>query len=591
MVQPVKFDTTKTQPVTPGLITPSRVGPDKSALYKPDTIKFVQSMLSSATQASDTIEMNQVADKAYELADMYNQQSPSNIAFLQSEENRLTNERDMSVGPTRDAFDKQLSEVSRKLVNARAQGMTPYQWSRRANFELTNLVGTDPGKLARASQVMDEIFTITGAKSNSKIDGDILKAQSDAAIKRQETMVAKIEEYMPVYGMSEQEMLQTYNQIITVEGKTKEYELLVNNKNKLRLLDKDVFYDSIGGTKGLSEWRLVAYNSITTNLTNILASGEDLATKKAAGLKVLEDQENFLMEVYGQLPQNEGNKEAVSNFLTKSSDMIKLLREQFLKDITLDDFKAYKNNLKVIQESEDYQEFRQKYGNPQELDLAVKLMQAASSEIRLAGKTGISLDNIGKLVNQLTTGAYSGSDFKTSTRDILNSTNGSPLNSMVGLVNEDFDPTKQLNNVQYGILVNQLSATDAMTGMNRHVYFDKAMQTISNLKPELLEAALEDSNYNYLLTTKFNEYNQQNQMSFANLLKDLGMTEISDIVYSKERGAFAHQNMKINDHLKRINYMIKIAAKMQSINPNEIALNFIELEYPYLNVVNLPETK
>lgn len=594
MVQPVKFDTTKTQPVTPGLITPSRVGPDKSALYKPNTLSFVNSLIKAGVETSDQLQTRDATDKAYELANMYNEQSPTNTMALLNEQERLKQELSMATDANKDAFTQQLNDVTNRLLRARAQGMSPYEFSRRVNKELNDLSAGNPGRGAQLAQVMNQVFVQTGVSDNIKFDTDLMKARNDAAIKRQETMVKKVEEYMPTYGMDEDDLIKNYNNIITVEGKTKEYELLLKNKDKIKLLEKDQFFESIGGIKGLTKWRQVAFNSITTDLTNILAGPEDFATKKALASAVFEKHESFLLETYSRLPQNESNKEAIGKFLEKNQAMLEAMKAKFDKDITLEDFKTYKNNLKIIQESDDYSEMRAKYGNPKELNLLSQLITVMGSEMKLMGQLNLDLNDLGKRITDLTTAKFDKANFTSDTIDLMQSTNGSPLNSLVTSVSSQYEAGNEITNTEYGLAVNQLSTLDTMSGQNKLVYFDSVMRTLSNTKPEFLDALIEDAGYKGLLTSKMAEYNTNNVTNLQNIMNKSGIQAITNVYYNDVKGQIAHADPMMNSQLRRINWLIKLAATIEGTTPDKIAPQFLELYYPFLQIDNMPmqeETK
>tara|TARA_R110002012_G_scaffold262717_1_gene445022 strand:- start:2037 stop:3803 length:1767 start_codon:yes stop_codon:yes gene_type:complete len=323
------YKTTKIQQNAPQITFES----PKSMPGKSDKLNNLINILDTGIKTAVVFDKNQTINEAkelgQELSNEYETISPTNINMLESERARLTDLADAN--PDDDAILNELNTITTSLGNAKAQGMSTYEYERRVLSKTQDLITANPAYADEITKQVNKTLTNRGINNLMKHDALLY----DRQIKAKEAEFKVITDYLRnkkdemILGMSNDEIFILYQQH---KLKDKARRIIKDRVDDGTLLDKEVsqnFQEFIEANGGIQTVIASENQNILTEFTNIQKDLDSNAIDFNRAQELIQremiDARKYLSAI-AALPQTDENKLAyaqMDKFITNLEEASK----------------------------------------------------------------------------------------------------------------------------------------------------------------------------------------------------------------------------------------------------------------------------
>lgn len=311
-----KFDTTQIKQNAPGLTyaTP-RAMPAKFNNMNA-ILGLADKGIKKAVEIDKTLTINEADDLANTLADDYENMSPSNINSLEQEKIRL--EQDVESNPDDLEMQAELDAITTRFSNAKAQGMSTYEYERRILKETQDLAASNPAYADEIAARVSKTLGNRGINSLMKQDALLYKNQLD----QQNANNKIIDDYLrlnnltPMF-MDEESKTIAYLSLKREDKLNADIQEKIDNgtiKSKQNIAEVQERIDVSGGIHKVASNKMIGFtdelNNIADNLTNDTLTYKEARRQKNLALL---NARKFL-GVVGALEQTDENKAVYAQF-------------------------------------------------------------------------------------------------------------------------------------------------------------------------------------------------------------------------------------------------------------------------------------
>jgi len=311
-----KFDTTKIKQNAPGLTyaTPQAMPAKFNNMNA--ILGLADKGIKKAVEIDKTLTINEADDLANTLADDYENMSPSNINSLEQEKIRL--EQDVESNPDDLEMQEELDAITTRFSNAKAQGMSTYEYERRILKETQDLAASNPAYADEIAARVSKTLGNRGINSLMKQDALLYKNQLD----QQNANNKIIDDYLrlknltPMF-MDEESKRIAYLSLKQTDKINADIETKIENgtiKSKQNIAEVQEQINANGGIHKVAGNKMLGFTDKLNNIADNLAN-DTLTYKEARRQKnlALLSARKFL-GVVGSLEQTDENKAVYAQF-------------------------------------------------------------------------------------------------------------------------------------------------------------------------------------------------------------------------------------------------------------------------------------
>jgi len=311
-----KFDTTQIKQNAPGLTyaTPQAMPAKFNNMNA--ILGLADKGIKKAVEIDKTLTINEADDLANTLADDYENMSPSNINSLEQEKIRL--EQDVESNPDDLEMQAELDAITTRFSNAKAQGMSTYEYERRILKETQDLAASNPAYADEIAARVSKTLGNRGINSLMKQDALLYKNQLD----QQNANNKIIDDYLrlnnltPMF-MDEESKTIAYLSLKREDKLNADIQEKIDNgtiKSKQNIAEVQERIDVSGGIHKVASNKMIGFtdelNNIADNLTNDTLTYKEARRQKNLALL---NARKFL-GVVGALEQTDENKAVYAQF-------------------------------------------------------------------------------------------------------------------------------------------------------------------------------------------------------------------------------------------------------------------------------------
>ena len=311
-----KFDTTQIKQNAPGLTyaTPQAMPAKFNNMNA--ILGLADKGIKKAVEIDKTLTINEADDLANTLADDYENMSPSNINSLEQEKIRL--EQDVESNPDDLEMQEELDAITTRFSNAKAQGMSTYEYERRILKETQDLAASNPAYADEIAARVSKTLGNRGINSLMKQDALLYKNQLD----QQNANNKIIDDYLrlknltPMF-MDEESKRIAYLSLKQTDKINADIETKIENgtiKSKQNIAEVQEQINANGGIHKVAGNKMLGFTDELNNIADNLAN-DTLTYKEARRQKnlALLSARKFL-GVVGSLEQTDENKAVYAQF-------------------------------------------------------------------------------------------------------------------------------------------------------------------------------------------------------------------------------------------------------------------------------------
>ena len=611
------FRTTKMKQNAPGLtfVTPKGL----PAKYNKMTgaLETADKVIKTAVDLDKQRVIGEAEDIASQSAQEYLDTSPSNTNFLLGEQQRI--QTDLALDPTNEEapmWKESLREITDKLSNAYNQGgMTAYEFERRSNAKIMDLINSNPVYRDEIVAETTKVYNAMGITDVLAADANLRKTQEDA-FKAEDDAYNKIilEANGNPFDMSFEDKKLEVSRLQTNAQKLGELESLVKNNEVLNENGKILFENKINNFtyRGRGNQLYKGYNAVTEQTFNGISTEtleiiNDPLTNPQEKLykanEVLRDARTYLNYVGRNFTK--GNKDKVTRWYDEQIKQIDILQAMFEKDFLGNNTKEYLQNLNDSASLTNKINLREGGINIEAIELAHKMRSIITKEIQVNPTYQTSeeqLDVINKGISAIE--SNSGGKLRPSQSDegliaFYAQRGPSKLRQLDSTLSKAIEQNLPLDETVVGF-INNVFTTSENLGLqqgdsNRVKYDDKVFTAINSMSDNSISYLVKtESDFRDSFNNELNYYRDRVHDTVLSIKQSQNIpadTKV-EVEYFSGLGIFnVSGNSQLNSEMQRVNKYIQTKAKFLGVNPNTIAKETLQKDFPMFTLEGRPPSK
>lgn len=572
-----EFDTTKTQSEYYGIRPTQGVVTPEAAYYDPNSLGGIAELVETGIDIGDkyqTVRAGEEAEQAaYDLADQYYQQSTGDL------------EQGIDAG-------------NQRLVNTYMAGaVNPYEFKTRIEAEAQRQIAMTPSKADVITAKMKDVFERTGLSSRLAMDEELYKAEMERVQKEREArdkiLVEKAK--LDISDMDEEERNIQFFMHQQTEAKIKAYEddaKLNEGERKQRARDTLAELKRKGDFR---EEKNVVITSLTRELEAINRDPKLNDTQKRDKFKrAMQKANSRILDFYGDLQAIEADNPEVKNLFANVKLEFEFLAKEFENEFTQESItKALQNTTSRAKAKIDLDYYESEFGkNEQQIDAMLKNVQAITAireQIKLSQDSEERkrlMNHLDKILEKLP--ALLSNDVSKKDRDdMFNNDAGSKYTDYIkGNIEQIKTEAKEagIPAMEYNVLKQEQDWIASRKSTDRFNKLDKEFENLamSPVADKLLDGP---ADYKESLNKNLDFYksaiNYYMLTTYDDIPNQVAMTKDGMLVSSMEDTTDLAKTFA-ND-LERINNFITVVAKMNKVEPIEIAEKILNEEFPSIS--------
>ena len=611
------FRTTKMKQNAPGLtfVTPKGL----PAKYNKMTgaLETADKVIKTAVDLDKQRVIGEAEDIASQSAQEYLDTSPSNTNFLLGEQQKI--QTDLALDPTNEEapmWKESLREITDKLSNAYNQGgMTAYEFERRSNAKIMDLINSNPVYRDEIVAETTKVYNAMGITDVLAADANLRKTQEDA-FKAEDDAYNKIilEANGNPFDMSFEDKKLEVSRLQTNAQKLGELESLVKNNEVLNENGKILFENKINNFtyRGRGNQLYKGYNAVTEQTFNGISTEtleiiNDPLTNPQEKLykanEVLRDARTYLNYVGRNFTK--GNKDKVTRWYDEQIKQIDILQAMFEKDFLGNNTKEYLQNLNDSASLTNKINLREGGINIEAIELAHKMRSIITKEIQVNPTYQTSeeqLDVINKGISAIE--SNSGGKLRPSQSDegliaFYAQRGPSKLRQLDSTLSKAIEQNLPLDVTVVGF-INNVFTTSENLGLqqgdsNRVKYDDKVFTAINSMSDNSISYLVKtESDFRDSFNNELNYYKDRVHDTVLSIKQSQNIpadTKV-EVEYFSGLGIFnVSGNSQLNSEMQRVNKYIQTKAKFLGVNPNTIAKETLQKDFPMFTLEGRPTYK
>lgn len=611
------FRTTKMKQNAPGLtfVTPKGL----PAKYNKMTgaLETADKVIKTAVDLDKQRVIGEAEDIASQSAQEYLDTSPSNTNFLLGEQQRI--QTDLALDPTNEEapmWKESLREITDKLSNAYNQGgMTAYEFERRSNAKIMDLINSNPVYRDEIVAETTKVYNAMGITDVLAADANLRKTQEDA-FKAEDDAYNKIilEANGNPFDMSFEDKKLEVSRLQTNAQKLGELESLVKNNEVLNENGKILFENKINNFtyRGRGNQLYKGYNAVTEQTFNGISTEtleiiNDPLTNPQEKLykanEVLRDARTYLNYVGRNFTK--GNKDKVTRWYDEQIKQIDILQAMFEKDFLGNNTKEYLQNLNDSASLTNKINLREGGINIEAIELAHKMRSIITKELQVNPQYQASeeqLDVINKGISAIE--SNSGGKLRPSQSDegliaFYAQRGPSKLRQLDSTLSKAIEQNLPLDETVVGF-INNVFTTSENLGLqqgdsNRVKYDDKVFTAINSMSDNSISYLVKtESDFRDSFNNELNYYKDRVHDTVLSIKQSQNIpadTKV-EVEYFSGLGIFnVSGNSQLNSEMQRVNKYIQTKAKFLGVNPNTIAKETLQKDFPMFTLEGRPPSK
>lgn len=572
-----EFDTTKTQSEYYGIRPTQGVVTPEAAYADPNSLGGIAELVETGLDIGDkyqTIRAGQEAESAaMDLADQYFQASTGDL------------EQGIDAG-------------NQRLVNSyRAGAVNPYEFKTRIEAEAQRQIAMTPSKADVITAKMKDVFERTGLSSRLAMDEELYKAEMERIEKEREArdkiLVEKAK--LDISDMDEEERNIQFFMHQQTEAKIKAYEddaKLNEGERKQRARDT---YDELQRKGEFRDEKNVVITSLTRELEAINRDPKLNDQQKRDKFKrAMQNANKRILDFYGDLQAIEADNPIVKNLFANIKLEFEFLAKEFENEFTQESItKALQNTANRAKAEIDLDYYESEFGkNEKKIDAMLKNVQAITAireQIKNSQDSEESkklMQHVDKILEKLP--ALLNNDVSRKDRDdVFNNDAGSKytdyIRANIAQIKEEAKEAG-IPAMEYNILKQEQDWIASRKSADRFNRLDKLYEDIAlspegekvlDGSPEYIESENKNLEFyksaiNYYMLTTYDDIPNKVALNKDGMLVTT-MEDTTDLAKT-----FASD-------LGRINNFITVVAKMNKVEPIEIAEKILNEEFPSIS--------
>lgn len=611
------FRTTKMKQNAPGLtfVTPKEL----PAKYNKVTgvLEIADKVIKTAVELDKQRVIGEAEDIASQSAQEYLDTSPSNTNFLLGEQQKI--QTDLTLDPTNEEapmWKESLREITDKLSNAYNQGgMSAYEFERRSNAKVMDLINSNPVYRDEIVSETTKVYNAMGITDVLAADANLRKTQADA-FKAEDDAYNKIilDADQNPFDMSFEDKKLEVSRLQANAQKMGELESLVKNDELLDENGKILFENKINNFtyRGRRNQLYKGYNAVTEQTFNGISTEtleiiNDPLTNPQEKLykanEVLRDARTYLNYIGRNFTK--GNKDKVTRWYDEQIKQIDILQAMFEKDFLGNNTKEYLQNLNDSASLTNKINLREGGTNIEAIELAHQMRSIITKEIQINPNYQPSeeqLNVINKGISAIE--SNSGGKLRPSQSDegliaFYAQRGPSKLRQLDSTLSKAIEQNLPLDETVVGF-INNVFTTSENLGLqqgdsNRVKYDDKMFTAINSMSDNSISYLVKtESDFRDSFNNELNYYKDRVHDTVLSIKQSQNIpadTKV-EVEYFSGLGIFnVSGNSQLNNEMQRVNKYIQTKAKFLGVNPNTIAKETLQKDFPMFTFEGRPPSK